>query len=237
MTDIKRVAFVTPTITRPYQPFLDSMEETALALEAAGIENFFKVETGSAYISHARATGLRHALDVRPDAVIFLDHDISFKPEAIFKLLETDDPVVAGTYRFKQPKEEYMGRWRHGEDDRPLVREDGCIRAEWVPAGFLKVTERAIHDFMESYPELVYGQRYRPSVDLFNHGAHEWVWWGEDYAFSRRWNERGGEIWIVPDLDLTHHAADGAAYPGNFRTYLRKCPGGDLASEPLTQAA
>jgi len=53
------------------------------------------------------------------------------------------------------------------------------------------------------------------------------VWWGEDYAFCRRWEERGGEAWLVPDLDLTHHSAD-KAYPGNFHTYLRQQPGGDL---------
>jgi len=226
---IERVAFVTPTITRPYQPFLDAMEAAAIALEAAGIENHFAVEVGSAYISHARSKGLRRAMDVKPDAVIFLDHDLSFAPDAIFKLIETPGDVVAGTYRYKQPKEEYMGRWRHNDDDRPLQREDGCIRAEWVPAGFLKVTAQAVHDFMGSYPELTYGPRYRPSVDLFNHGAYEGTWWGEDYAFSRRWNERGGEIWIIPDLDLTHHAADGTAYPGNFHTHLRRQPGGDLA--------
>jgi hypothetical protein len=61
--------------------------------------------------------------------------------------------------------------------------------------------------------------RYAPTFDLFNHGAHEGVWWGEDYAFSRRWREMGGEIWVVPDLDITHHSRD-AAFPGNYHKFL-----------------
>jgi hypothetical protein len=65
-------------------------------------------------------------------------------------------------------------------------------------------------------------------VDLFNHGAHEGVWWGEDYAFSRNWLALGGELWIVPDLNLTHHGPD-TVYPGNFHNFLRRQPGGDLA--------
>ena len=44
------------------------------------------------------------------------------------------------------------------------------------------------------------------SVDLFNHGAHDGAWYGEDYAFSRNWLALGGDIWIVPDLNLTHHS-------------------------------
>lgn len=121
-----------------------------------------------------------------------------------------------------------MGTLIVDDDARPITREDGCIRAEWVPAGFLKVTDGAVHALMGDYPELCYGPRYRPSFDLFNHGAYKGVWYGEDYAFSRRWNERGGEIWIVPDLELTHHDAN-HAHPGNFHTFMRRRPGGDLA--------
>lgn len=224
-----QVVFCAPTITRPYDAFLEAMEASVPALEDAGIGHKMIFEVGSAYISHARASMLRKALDTQPDAVVFLDHDLSWRPEDLVKLITTPGEVVAGTYRFKQPAEEYMGTWRTDDDGYPVTRDDGCIRGEWVPAGFLKVTAGAVHEFMGSYPELVYGPRYRPSVDLFNHGAHNNVWYGEDYAFSRRWNDRGGEIWLVPDLALTHHGPDGTAHPGNLHTYLRRRPGGDLA--------
>src|ERR1051325_3979882 len=60
-------------------------------------------------------------------------------------------------------------------------------------------------------------------VDLFNHGAHEGVWWGEDYAFCRNWCDAGGEIRLVPDLDITHHDGE-RAYPGNFHQFLLRQP-------------
>ena len=53
------------------------------------------------------------------------------------------------------------------------------------------------------------------------------MWYGEDYAFSRNWLALGGDIWLVPDLQLDHHSAD-QVYPGNFHIYMRKQPGGDL---------
>lgn len=227
-----KVAFVCPTITRPFDAFLEALERACPALDAAGIEHKITFEVGSTYISYARANALRRAMDWGADAYVFLDHDMSFRPADLVKLIQTPGDVVAGTYRFKQDDEKYMGTWVTDEEGYPVTRPDGCIRGEWVPAGFLKVTAQGVRDFMESYPELIYGQRVdpdRPCVDLFNHGAHDGVWYGEDYAFSRRWNERGGEIWIVPNLELTHHGADGKAYPGNLQTYLRRQPGGDLA--------
>lgn len=218
-----------PTLTRPFDAFLDAVEAEVPHLDAAGIDHKMIFEVGCAYISHARATMLRKAMDTQPDVIVFLDHDMSWRPGDLLKLIQTPGEVVSGLYRFKQDAEEYMGTLVTDRDDYPITRDDGCIRADWVPAGFLKITDGVVHEMMGSYPELVYGPRYRPSLDLFNHGAHNGVWYGEDYAFSRRWNERGGEIWIVPDLDLTHHAADGKAYPGNFHSFMRRQPGGDLA--------
>jgi len=225
----RKVVFCCPTITRPYDAFLEAMEAEVPHLDAAGFDHRMVFEVGSVYISWARASLLRKALDWQPDVVVFLDHDMSWKPGDLTRLAQTEGDVVAGTYRFKTEPEDYMGVWYTDEAGHVLARDDGCIRAKWVPAGFLKVTSQAVHDFMGAYPELMFGARYRPYIDLFNHGAWDHVWYGEDYAFSRRWSAMGRDLWLLPDLELTHHAADGKAYPGNLHTYLRRQPGGDLA--------
>lgn len=222
-----KVIFCCPTVTRPHQALLDAMMAELPHLDAAAIEHAMVWEIGNPYISAARSTMLRKAMDEKPDAVVFLDHDMSWAPGDLTRLILTPGDVVAGTYRYKREPEEYMGLWRIDQDNIAVTREDGCVRGEWVPAGFLKVTAGAVDRFMRGYPELVYGPRYNPSVDLFNHGAHKGLWYGEDFAFSRNWNALGGDIWIVPDLDLTHHSAD-EAFPGNFHQYLRRQPGGDL---------
>ena len=216
----KKVALCCPTITRPYDAFLKAIEAECPLLDAAGFEHQTVFEVGCAYISHARATMLRKALDWQPDIIVFLDHDLSWKPGDLLKLIQTEGDVIAGTYRFKTDKVEYMGTLIPGPDNSSIDRDDGCILAQWVPAGFLKVTAEAVNEFMGSYPELTYGPLFRRSIDLFNHGAHKGVWYGEDYAFSRRWNDAGGKIWVIPDLDLTHHGADGKTYPGNLHQHL-----------------
>lgn len=197
------------------------------AVEAAGFEHVASFEIGNPYISGARATLLRKAMDAKCDAVVFIDHDVSWRPQDMVKLLETEGDAVAGTYRFKKDTEEYMGVLQTDADGFPIVREDGAISALKVPAGFLKLTAKGVDQFMAAYPELVYGERYNPSVDLFNHGAIEGVWYGEDYAFSKRWVERCGSLWIVPDMDIGHHSPD-RDFPGNFHEFLLRQPGGSM---------
>lgn len=224
-----KVVLASPTITRPFDQFLKAVEASAPLLDAAGIEHQMVFEVGCPYISHARATMLRKALDAKADVVVFLDHDMAWSPPDLLKLIETEGDVVAGLYRFKKADVEYMGVLATHDDGTPIVREsDGALRAEKVPAGFLKVTKEAVDRFMGAYPELIYGHRYNPSIDLFNHGAVGGVWYGEDYAFSRRWRDCGGEIWVAPDLNLDHHNAAGV-FRGNFHQFMLRQPGGSEA--------
>lgn len=196
-------------------------------------------EIGNPYISAARSILLRKALAADADVIVLIDHDMGWEPKALPVLLDTPGDVVAGTYRFKKDAEEYMGALFSDQTGRPLLREDGCICADRVPAGFLKITRKAVERFIAAYPHLVYGRGKDRSVDLFNHGAHGGVWYGEDYAFCRNWIAANGEIHIVPDLDIDHYARDKDSrykvYPGNFHRFLLKQPQPDVA--PLQKVA
>lgn len=221
-----KVVFCIPIVGKPYDACVQSLEASLPLLEAAGYTHGMAQILNMPYISAARATMLRSALDDKADIVVFIDYDVSWKPGDLLKLIQTEGDCVAGTYRCKIDDEEYMGTVESGPDGTPKVRpSDGAILAKTVPAGFLKVTKEGVNKFMEQYPELCYGPRYHLSVDLFNHGAHEGLWWGEDYAFARRYRDKCGEIWIVPDLDIDHNTKD-TVYRGNFHRYLCRQPGG-----------
>lgn len=225
----KKVIFCIPTIKRPYQQTLDSLKASIPLIQAAGWEDGLVNEIGCPYISAARSTMLRKALDAQADVIVFIDHDVAWEPGDLLKLIETEGEVVSGLYRFKKEPEEFMGSLIPNEDGTPIVREDGALLAHSIPAGFLKITKSAVNKFIEAYPELLYGERHKPHIDLFNHGAHNFVWYGEDYAFSRRWREKCGKIWVVPDLNLTHHGDK--PYPGNFHQFMLRQPGGREAKQ------
>ena len=238
----RKVVFCVPTLTKPLQCMLDSLKASIPLIKEAGWEEGMVSEIGCPYISAARATMLRKALDAKADVIVFIDSDVSWAPGDMLKLIETEGDVVAGTYRFKKDEEVYMGTILDLKGF-PVVREsDGAIKAQSTPAGFLKITRNCVNVFMEKYPELVYGEKCHPHLDIFNHGARDGVWWGEDYSFCQRWCATdGGEIWLVPDLNLDHTAVrdgvPGTCYKGNFHEFMMRRPGGIKDPARTEQAA
>lgn len=219
-----KVVFCTPSLAGPTKPYIDALERTIPQIEAEGWEEGYAQEIGCCYISHAMSKMTRRALDAGADVLVYLDYDLSWEPEDLIKLIKVDADVVAGCYRYKKDEIEYMGFLDVDQPDyMPKVRADGCIEGHMAPSGFLKVTRAAIRLFMKAYPELLYGVPESPHVDLFNHGAIEGLWYGQDYAFSIRWRKMGEKLWICPDLNITHHNGE-KSYPGNLHQYLLKKP-------------
>lgn len=229
-----KVIFCTPTRDKPSKPYIQSLEDSIPLIVNAGYAEGAIFERGNPYISAARATMLKKGLNAKGDIFVFIDDDLSWDPEDLLKLIDTPGEVVAGTYRTKEEHDNYMGRVLMDEYGRPsTIREDGCIEAACVPGGFLKVTKEAVDKFMKGYPELCYGPSYDAAVDLFNHGAYKGLWWGEDYAFCRNWRDIGGKVWLIPDLNINHHAWDShLVFPGNFHQYLMRRPGGIKSETP-----
>ena len=225
MSEEKIVALCCPFMERPTNHLLDALEKAVPVLNQHGWKDVFIQEMGCPYISSARATLLRKALDSKAEVIVFLDYDLSFDPEDLLRLIEAPDEVNAGTYRYKKDEVQFMSSIYSDHEMRPLVRKDGLLKAERVPAGFLKLKRIAVLKFMKAYPELLFGEPDHYSVDMFNHGAHKGVWYGEDYAFCRRWEEIDGDIWLLPNLNITHHSATNS-YSGNFHEFLMEQPGG-----------
>lgn len=228
---MKKVVLAVPTTRKPLQVTQDSIE-ASIPLIRAKWELGIVTEVGNPYISCARATMLRKALDAKADVVVFIDHDVSWDPGDLPRLIETEGDVVAGTYRFKHEPEEYMGALQPDINGYPQVRADGCVKAHSIPAGFLKITANGVNKFMQAFPELCFGDRFSLAVDLFNHGAYEGRWYGEDYAFARRWREKCGDIWVIPDLNITHWLGD-KPFPGNFHRWLMAQSGGSESADPV----
>jgi len=231
MSDTKRkVVFCTPSLRGPTRPYIDAMEKSIPLVIEAGWDELYVQEIGNPYVSAARAIMTRKALDHKPDCIVYLDYDLSWQPDALVRLLETEGDVVAGTYRYKKDEIEYMSAWEVDDTMRPQLRDDGCFKADKVPAGFLKITVAALEKIYKAHPELVFGPYHSPSIDLFNHGAFERVWWGEDYAFSRRWRAMGEDIWLIPDLNISHWSGD-KEFPGNLHEFMLSQPGGSKCLE------
>jgi hypothetical protein len=185
-----------PKGQRPHPKTIESLENSLPLIEAAGWEHGYTQTLGNPYISGARAEMTRKGMDAKADVMFYIDYDVSWEPQDLIKVLETEGDVVAGTYRCKTDDRDevlYMGAiYNDLETNQPIGRlSDGAIKAKVVPAGFLKVSASAIDQFMRAYPELCYGPQYALSIDLFHHGAHGGLMVGRGLRFlaqlSRMW--------------------------------------------------
>ena len=210
--------------------FIDSLNSAGRLLKEHGYTPNKGAEFCDPYIQKARNCLVKQFLDSDNDIFFFVADDLEFKPEYVLKLIETPGDIVAGAYRTKKEPQQYPVRINQDINGRPITRKDGCISAKWVQTGFLRIRRKVFERIILEYPGLAYygikdGKKINVSHDFFPQGVKGHTWIGEDYAFCDLWGGIGGEIWIVPDLDLTHYDGD-IPYFGNYHEYLKKLPGG-----------
>ena len=227
------IFFATPTYKGVTDDnFLNSLEATVEACKARGWETSFNLVHGCCYVQEARNNIVHEFLKSGADVLFFLDDDLGWDVAAALKLIEMEDDVVGGTYPLKCEPLNFPVVIFTDPNDRPIVRGDGCIAANGLPTGFLRVKRLVIEMMIAAYPEYEYeeydaqGELKAVKHDLFPQGVHRRRWVGEDYAFCRLWTELRGQLWLVPDIDFVHNG-----YVGNYHEYLLRQPGGSKHKE------
>ena len=233
MNKKRSVFFGVPFYRNPRcTPFVSSLTGAIELFKAHGYEVHAGVVTGDSFVQRARNRLVKQFMDSGCDILLFLDDDMSWKPEDALRLIQMPDDIVAGNYRQKVEPETivYPDCIIKDEKGLPIVRQDGCLEAWGIPLGFAKISRLVIEKLIEGYPDQMYrgkkdGIDHDIHYDLFPQGVHNKRWYGEDYSFCRLWRNIGGKIWVMPDLDITHYSLRDA-YPGNFHEYLMRLPGG-----------
>lgn len=227
----KNVFFALHLYRRPEcQEFWSSLRGAAALLKQHGYAPYFGVAWQDPYIQKARNDLVMQFLRSDCDIFIFVADDLKYKPKDLLRLVETSGDVVAGAYRLKSDQIQFPVRINVGEHMIALTREDGCISATRVQTGFLRISKIVFEKIIKAYPDLSYyglkdGEKIDIAHDFFPQGVHNHRWTGEDYAFCDLWTDIGGEIWLIPDLDLTHYEGE-IKYEGNYHEYLKRRPGG-----------
>jgi hypothetical protein len=209
---------------------------SALALQrsslARGIEINFNFRTGEALITRARADMAAEFLLSGATHLMFIDADIGFAPEQVFRLLAFDADVTAAAYPLKRidwdraRKAAQTGRADleaavldyviYPETKGPMQARNDFVRVRYTGTGFLMIRRAALERMCEAHPELRYKAAQR-EADLLREDAYRYalfecmiapengLYLSEDYAFCRRWTDLGGEIWLDIRSKLTHY--------------------------------
>jgi hypothetical protein len=163
--------------------------------------------------------------------LIFIDADIGFEPEQVFRLMDFNRDVTAAIYPIKSidwqkvyalatagrtPLESaalsYMIEFT---DPEHIEVNNGFARVNYAGSGFLMIQRHVLLAMIDRYPELRYGHDHKPKDKLagspwrsalFNCMIDETtgVYLSEDFSFCKRWSDMGGEIWADLESRLTH---------------------------------
>ena len=204
----------------------------------------FVMRPDDSLITRARATLVTSFLD-DPLAthLLFIDADIGFEPEQVFRLLDFDADMTAAVYPLKRidwdktrralaanvanPAAASLNYVVELEDPDHAVARDGFVRVRYAGTGFLMIRRRVLEEMCARHPELQFkrdfsapGQAIAASpnryalFDCMIDGDGNYL--SEDYSFCRRWHDMGGEIWADLTSRLNHVGS--TTYCGDLAT-------------------
>ena len=138
---------------------------------------------------------------------MFIDADIRFEPDAIFKLVAADKDIVAGMYPKKSyPIELNINLTKNTKIFGPLVT------VSTAATGFLMFKRKVYEDLIAAHPETKYiddigfDKTLEPYMyaifDCYiNEDGH---YLSEDWAFCERAKKLGYDIWVDTRINLGH---------------------------------
>lgn len=178
--------------------------------------------TGNSFIADARNRCVRDFLDSDATDLLFIDDDIGFDPYGAYRLIQSKEDVIGGVYPQKTNDLVFNVGLREG-----CKTKGRLLEVEYIGAGLLKISRRAIKKMMEHYPKQVYRLARLDegrSEDVPNLFGPEDVnaFQGEDVAFMKRWQKCGGKVWCDPDINFSHTGIKD--YTGNFSDLLSRAP-------------
>jgi hypothetical protein len=197
----------------------------------SNIELKILLRDGDALITRARANLVTQFLD-DPSAThfLFVDADIGFEPEQVFRLIESGADMVAAVYPIKRVN--WDKAKRAIEANRPSVASaaldyvleigdpdhvaavNGFTRVRYAGTGFLMIRRHVFEKMCAAYASLQFfrehsfdelaGSRNRFALFECIIDPDGGTYLSEDFAFCKRWTDVGGEIWADLESRLDH---------------------------------
>lgn len=213
---------------------------------------------GDSLIVRARQNLVAHFMENKEAThLLFIDADIGFEPNQVFRLLEYGKDVTAAAYPVKNlnwrkiVEQAKAGNPRLASatldyvvefvDPSNIRIEGDFAQVKAAGTGFLMIRREAIERMAQHYPDLQYSRDLVVQDELRN---SKWryaffnclvdketgVLLSEDYSFCRRWTDMGGEIWLDLNSALTH--AGTTYFKGDMSSIRRPATKGDSNPSP-----
>jgi|TARA_E500000305_G_scaffold101328_1_gene94827 hypothetical protein len=192
--------------------FLETVE-SLLELQREGIENgidiLYHFDSRCSLISQGRSIMTCNAFEHLEGwtHMLWVDADVGFTMEDVWKLLISDKDIVGGMY----PLKSFPIRWcsvPYPTFNGEFEMDKKLVRTHYIANGFMMVKRETIAKMLDHYKEEL-DFRYWTGrfTDLFQpiiNKDQDNLYLTEDYAFCKRANDMGLETWVRNDVKLSH---------------------------------
>lgn len=177
---------------------------------------------GCSVVSRARNLLAKDLLESDCDFLLFIDSDINFEPDDIFRLmvwgLDPKKGIVAGVPRTRNNDKVYIATLDYDRNGELTMTGAGLVRAQRVATAFMLVRREVFETLEAKHPEWSYFDRRsdRRLTAMFDFEVRdsEDAYVGEDFLFCDRARAHGFEVWIDPAIKLGHMGV--CEYEGDF---------------------
>ena len=191
------------------------------------------LQSGMALVTQARNNCVAYFLNSDCTHFLFIDADIGFEPEAIFRLIEKDVPLCLTPYPVKGygANNQLQFIVHFPDKDNVRIDKDGFAEITAGPTGFMMIKREVFTKLAEKYPErkTINKQLVGNKVETMEKGWYKFFetaqdpengYLGEDIAFCRLWTNIGGKIYADTQTPLTHFGSH--AFHGSLNMMFAK---------------
>ena len=164
-------------------------------------------------VQRARNDIVKLAIEEDFDDLIFIDADQEWDPSWVFKLLDYDKDVVAGTVVKKSDQPAFNVKAL----TEGIKLDNGLIEVECVGTGFMRISKNALKQVWDASEE--YKNEGRNCRMVFDIKVMDGKLVSEDIVFCRKWHDLGGKVYLDPTMTCNHIGVK--KYSGNFMEYIK----------------
>jgi hypothetical protein len=186
-------------------------------LAPPGVQLFPVFMANDVLIQRARNNLIAIAIEAGVDDLIWIDSDVCWEPDWIFRLLDYPIDVVGGTYPKKTDAEQYPVQVLGNKI--PIDPATGLLEVDGLGTGFLRLSRKALQALWDSSkPYTSNGKAGRWICEVIVSEDGEVV--GEDIVLCHKLTALSFKIYCDPLLTCSHVGPK--VYTGNFAEYLVK---------------
>ena len=211
--------------------FFNSLLRLQTACRDRGVALEILLTGGDALITRARSRMASDFLETSHTHLLFVDADIGFSADQVFRLIGADRDLIGGVYPLKRIDWDkarqaaldglrdiqaasvgYVVRFIPSATNSVELDENGFGRVAYVGCGVMMVKRHVVQAVVDAHPQLVAKMRDLAGGDV---GLTPMIFdtmiepetgelLSEDYAFCRRWRDLGGQIHADFHSRFTH---------------------------------